>query len=162
MTHAGQPDALRWMLGHPVTGSCHALGVWPCVYQQHLTRTAARSQVQCLVGVNFPFLTSGPLFIFPGGTCLLGTAQVHLHHPQVTAEPSSAQPCSLLPTHQFRGEWAEAPAVVQVHGAGSQQGPCVPGAGRNRPPFGEPAGTCQRGLRPGCDTAPVLSVPAPG
>lgn len=40
---------------------------------------------------------------------------MHLHHPQVTAEPSSAQPFSLLPAHLlFGGEWVEAPALVQV------------------------------------------------
>lgn len=51
--------ALPWLFG-------------PVVYRQHLVGTAAHLRLQCLVGVDFPFLTSGPLFIFPGRTCLPG------------------------------------------------------------------------------------------
>lgn len=51
--------ALPWLFG-------------PAVYQQHLAGTAAHLRLQGLVGVNFPFLSSGPLFIFPGRTCSPG------------------------------------------------------------------------------------------
>lgn len=58
VTHAGQPDALRWMLGHPVTGSCHALGVWACCvpaapYQDCCSLTGA---VPCRRSLSLPYI----------------------------------------------------------------------------------------------------------
>lgn len=125
----------------------------PVVSQQHRAGSAADSP-SALWALTFPSLHQAPCSSSLAGPVCLGTTQMHLHHPQVTAEPSSAQPFSLLPPHLLLGgERAEASALVWVPWGLIPAGPCMLGAGRNRPPFGEPVGTCQCGLHPGYNTA---------
>lgn len=143
------------MLGHPVTGSCHALGFGPLVYQQesrHLAGTATHLQLQHLIGVNFPFLTSGPLFIFPGRTCFPGDNSDASSPPKgdSRAQLSIALQPPSNPPPVWRRMGRSPSTGLGAMGLDPSRAP----AGRDRPPFGEPVGTCQRGLHPGCTTAP--------
>lgn len=150
------------MLGHPVTGSCHALGFGPLVYQQesrHLAGTATHLQLQHLFGVNFPFLTSGPLLIFPGRTCFPGDNSDASSPPK--GDSRAQLSIALQPPSNPPPVWRRMGRSLSTGPAWGliPAGPLQAGTGH---PLGSQLGHASVVCIPVAPQLPVLSVPGPG
>lgn len=135
--------------GCRVTRSLHRTVPWVSrrvAYQQesrHLAGAAARwgsgAGRRRFVGINFPFVTSGPLRVFPGRTCLPGDNLDASASPtgdrQSPALAKTPPPPSNPPFIWRRRTGRSPSAGPGAGGAQSPWDPCTLAAGRSMPPL---------------------------
>lgn len=139
----------------------------PVVFRQesrHLAGTAAHLQLQHLVGVNFPFLTSSFLFIFPGRTCLPGDSLDA--SPPLTGDSRAQLSTDPQPPPSPPPIWrrmGRSPSIgLGLLGLDPSRAPACSGQAGTGHPLGSQSGHASVVCILVAPQLPVLSLPAPG